>query len=106
MKGLAGSSFVHNQQELQDQNVGGKAPTDLDLDHCSKGKLGVVYELFPPESNRQASISGIEGVTILDHQTLAPHDKGYFAPSTGFENLKNSSGQFLIENKRYHQQTM
>ena len=47
-KGLAESSFIHYQQELQDQNVVGKAPTDLDLDHCSNGKLGALYELLPP----------------------------------------------------------
>ena len=100
------SSSVDNQQELQDQKVGEKAATDLDRDHCSNGKLGALHELFPPGSNRQASISGIDGVPTLDHQTLAPHDKAYFAPSTGFENLGNSSRQFLIQSKRYHQQTM
>ena len=105
-KGLARSSFIDNQQELQDQNVGGKALTDLDLDHCSNGKVGAVYELFPPGSNHQASISGIDGVPTLDHQTLAPHDKSYFTPSTGFKNLRNSFGQFLIQSKRYNQQTM
>jgi hypothetical protein len=86
-------------QELLDQHATVQASTDLDLELLSNAKFGTINELFPPGSNNQAAIYGIDEVPSLHGQTFAPHEKGYLAPSTDMEILGDTFRKIFIQSK-------
>ena len=79
-----------------------QADRELDLDLSSNGKFASFDKLYPPTSNRQAAITGTNGVAPIDLQSFLPRDEGYFALCSAEWDLTcDPLRQFLNESKIY-----